>query len=79
VTAEYAATKIPHSTSSPSVDPAALQRLSKELARYIGPIAELVVHRMSSRCSSVEDLCLKVAQAIDSQPEREKFLAAVRG
>jgi hypothetical protein len=59
-------------------DPIALQRLTKELARYIGPIAEIVVKRTAPGCDSLEDLCLKVAQEIESQPEREKFLASFR-
>jgi serine/threonine-protein kinase len=69
--------------SSPSdgawAEPETLQRLSSELASYIGPIAELVVKRAALGCSSVEDLCRKVAQEIESQAERKKFLAAVRG
>ena len=64
--------------SSSWADPIALQRLTKELARYIGPIAEIVVKRTEPGCDSLEDLCLKVAQEIESQPEREKFLASFR-
>lgn len=56
------------------IDPAVLQRVRAELALYIGQIAEIVVRRAASRCSSVEDLYLKVAEEIDSPSEREKFL-----
>jgi hypothetical protein len=59
-------------------DPLALQRLTSELAHYIGPIAEIVVKRTAPRCGSVEDLYRRVAQEIESQPEREKFLTSVR-
>ena len=60
--------------SSARIDPAALQRVSRELALRIGPIANIVVSRAASRCNSVEDLYLKVAEEIDSRDEREKFL-----
>lgn len=56
------------------IDPAVLQRIRGELALYIGQIAEIVVRRAAARCSSVEELYLKVAEEIDSPAEREKFL-----
>jgi TonB family protein len=60
--------------SSARIDPAVMQRVTRELALYIGPIADIVVKRAASRCTSVEDLCLKVAEEIDSRDERERFL-----
>jgi TonB family protein len=60
--------------SSARIDPAALQRVTRELALRIGPIAGIVVRRAASHCSSLEDLYLKVAEEIDSREEREKFL-----
>ncbi len=60
--------------SSSRIDPAAVQRITRELALRIGPIAEIVVRRATSRCNSVEDLYLKVAEEIDSRDDREKFL-----
>lgn len=60
--------------SSAPIDPEALQRLSRELALRIGPIAGIVVSRAASRCTSLEELYLKVAEEIDSRVEREKFL-----
>ncbi len=60
--------------SSAQIDPAAVQRVSRELALRIGPIAGIVVRRAASHCNSVEDLYLKVAEEIDSRDEREKFL-----
>lgn len=56
------------------IDPAVVERVSRELAVYIGPIAGVVVRRGASHCSSVEALYLKVAEEIDSRDEREKFL-----
>jgi TonB family protein len=55
-------------------DPSLLERLSRELAVYIGPIAGIVVKRAVPYCSSVEELYKKVADEIDSQEERDKFL-----
>jgi len=60
--------------SSAQIDPTAVQRITRDLALRIGPIAEIVVRRAASRCNSVEDLYLKVAEEIDSRDEREKFL-----
>jgi TonB family protein len=60
--------------SSARIEPAALQQVSRELALRIGPIADIVVKRAASRCGSIEDLYLKVAEEIDSPDERQKFL-----
>ncbi|MGC2112716.1 MAG: toll/interleukin-1 receptor domain-containing protein [Candidatus Korobacteraceae bacterium] len=68
----------PGNVSGTHFPPEALQRIALELANHIGPIAEIVVKRAASRCSSLEDLCRKVAEEIESGPEREKFLASVR-
>ena len=55
-------------------DAATLQRIRRELALHIGPIAELVVARATPLCHSTEDLFLKVAEEIESPKEREDFL-----
>lgn len=60
------------------LDAEAVQRISRELATYIGPIAEIVVRRSAGHCGSLEELHRTVAEEIDSQAQREKFLAAVR-
>jgi TonB family protein len=60
--------------SSARIDPAAVKQVSLELALRIGPIAGVVVRRAASHCNSLEELYLKVAEEIDSQDEREKFL-----
>ncbi len=60
--------------SWPRIDPAALQRVSRELALRIGPIADIVVNRAALHCKSIEDVYLKVAEEIDSPDERQKFL-----
>jgi TonB family protein len=61
--------------SATSLDPAALQRVTRELGVYLGQIAGIVVKRAASQSASIEDLCLKVAEEIDSPAERAKFLS----
>lgn len=64
--------------SESTIDNAAVQRIARELAAYIGPIAEIVVKRKASSCRTAEELSRNVATEIDSQSDREKFLAALR-
>lgn len=68
----------PENVSGTHLPAETLQRIARELATHIGPIAEIVVKRAASRCSSLDDLCHKVAAEIESQPERERFLASIR-
>ncbi len=58
-----------------SIDSATVQRIARELAAYIGPIAEIVVKRRASKCHSADELYRSVASEIDSLSDREKFLA----
>jgi hypothetical protein len=64
--------------SATGIERAILERVGRELASYIGPIAEIVVRRAARRCASVSDLCALVAQEIDSSTDRAKFLASCR-
>lgn len=72
----HEASAVPGSEDSTAalIDPAAVQRITRELALHIGPIAEVVVKRAAHECTSAEDLCRKVAEEIDSPQGREKFL-----
>jgi hypothetical protein len=60
------------------IEKAVLERVSRELAAYIGPIAEIVVKRAAKRSSSVADICAIVSQEIESSADRAKFLASCR-
>ena len=62
-----------------AIDAKTLERITKELAAYIGPISELVVKRAAKRCTSIEDLCGAVAGEIESEADRLKFLRSCRG
>jgi hypothetical protein len=61
-----------------SIERAILERVGRDLAGYIGPIAEIVVKRAAKRCTSLTDLCAMVAQEIESGADRAKFLASCR-
>jgi TonB family protein len=60
--------------TSAAIDAAVLERVRRDLALRIGPMADIVVKRAASRCTSVEALYLTVAEEINSRDEREKFL-----
>jgi len=55
-----------------------IEKISKELAAYIGPISEVIVKQAAKRCSSIEDLCGKVSQEIEAEADRARFLKACR-
>ena len=61
---------------SGTVESKAISRITKELARYIGPIAEVVVKRAAKRCQTVPELRLIVSGEIDAAEDRAKFLEA---
>jgi TIR domain len=58
---------------------ALIEQVSRELANYIGPIAEFVVKRAAGRCQSATELCNAVAKEIESDSDRTKFLAHCPG
>jgi TIR domain len=60
--------------STLATEAALIERVSRELANYIGPIAEFVVKRAASRCESAQELCKTVAQEIESPADRMAFL-----
>jgi hypothetical protein len=55
-----------------------IELISKKLAAYIGPIAEVVVKKAAKRCLSVEDLCGTVSHEIENVADRSKFLRSCR-
>jgi hypothetical protein len=60
------------------IEKAVLERISRELAAYIGPIAEIVVRRAAKRSTSITDLCAIVSHEIEAIADRAKFLASCR-
>ncbi len=76
--AQKAVVEATPSANAIGIEKAVLERVSRELAAYIGPIAEIVVRRAAKRSTSVTDLCAIVSQEIESNADRAKFLASCR-
>ena len=62
-----------------AIEAQTVERVGKELAVFIGPIAEVVVKRAAKRCASVEDFYGIAAREIEGEAERVRFLRACRG
>ena len=54
----------------------AVEGVTRELARYVGPIAEIVVKRAAKRCLTVAELRSAVANEIEAKADRTRFLNA---
>ena len=73
----------PHATTGeaparsppPLFDAAALQRIELHLARYLGPVAKVLVKRAASRSTSIDDLKLRLANELESEHDRREFMA----
>jgi hypothetical protein len=63
---------VPLATTMPA---AAIEKVSRQLAHYIGPIAEVVVKRAARRSGSIAELAEAVAGEIESASDRRHFLA----
>jgi hypothetical protein len=66
--------------SAPGSRPSAatLNRLETELARYIGPVARLLVQRAALRTPDIDALIAQLGTEIESESERRRFLTASR-
>jgi eukaryotic-like serine/threonine-protein kinase len=56
---------------------AELERVSKDLATYIGPIAHILVRRAAHESRTLNDLYRRLAEEIGSATKREQFLAGM--
>jgi hypothetical protein len=54
---------------------AALQHIELHLARYLGPVAKVLVKRAASRSTNIEDLMLRLANELQSEQDRREFMA----
>ena len=68
---------LPGALQSGGTDPQ-LRVYEKELARYIGPMAKVLVRRTSKVAANLEDLVQRLAKELPSESDRSAFLAAVR-
>jgi len=66
------------SATTVSIEPQRLEQVAKELAIYIGPIAEVVVKRAARRSASLDEFYATVAREIETEADRNKFLRACR-
>ncbi len=57
-------------------DPLGLERVRKELAQHIGPMAKVMVDRAAKRARSWQELYAQLAPEIPAGKERERFLAS---
>jgi serine/threonine-protein kinase len=66
------------SAAAPSVhSDADLERASKDLATFIGPIAHILVRRAAHESTTLNELYRTLAQEISSAANREQFLASM--
>ncbi|HEX5229478.1 MAG TPA: serine/threonine-protein kinase [Bryobacteraceae bacterium] len=66
------------SGNATSYDPRDLDRISKELAAFIGPIAHILVRRAAAQSRSFDDLYQTLAGEISSVAKRDQFLAGMQ-
>jgi eukaryotic-like serine/threonine-protein kinase len=66
----------PTQTASVAYSPETLDRITRKLAAYIGPIAKIVVQRAASRHSNLQDLYKTLSEEIESAKDRKEFLAS---
>jgi len=63
------------SLSATHFDPASLDRLTRDLAAFVGPVAGVLVKRGAKRSPSWEQLLDTLSKEIPAGPERNNFLA----
>jgi eukaryotic-like serine/threonine-protein kinase len=64
-------------SEAPVYGAADLERVSKDLATYIGPIANILVRRAAPGSRTLNDLYQTLAQEISSASKREEFLGGL--
>jgi eukaryotic-like serine/threonine-protein kinase len=60
-------------------DPALLQRLERQLAQYLGPIARVTVARAASTAADPDQLYVTLANSLRSATDRSAFLCGLGG
>jgi nucleotidyltransferase/DNA polymerase involved in DNA repair len=64
------------STLVPGIEltPAAIDRVARMLARYVGPISGVLAKRAAQRADSLRALYLLLAEHVESKADRDRFL-----
>lgn len=60
-----------------TVDPAAIEKARKALAVYLGPIAAVLVNKISKRAGSLQEFHRALANEIADEEDRRRFLASL--
>ena len=60
-------------TANPQIDARALEQANQIMARYVGPIAQVLVKRAAARARSVDELYLLLAERVEEN-KRARFL-----
>jgi serine/threonine-protein kinase len=60
-------------------EPEGLERLTRELAGYVGPVARVLVRRAAKNAHNWRELYDALASEVPSGDERKRFLAGHRG
>lgn len=60
------------------IDPAVTERVERELAGHVGPVARVLVARAVRRVAGVDELASTLAAEIDDVPARRRFLEFCR-
>jgi len=70
--------ELPRSEGTPvtgmELTPAAIDRVARTLARYVGPISGVLVQRAAKRADSLRALYLLLAEHVESEADRDRFL-----
>lgn len=69
----------PAATIARRWDPALLQRVERQLAQYLGPVARVTVARAAERAADADQLYAAVAESLRSAADRSAFLRALGG
>jgi hypothetical protein len=64
--------------SSPSFEPAEVRLIERQLAGYIGPLANHLVKQAALRAAGVDDLVSRLATELDSESDRREFIRRCR-
>jgi serine/threonine-protein kinase len=71
------AAQTPRTASQPfQFDPVGLERVRKDLARHIGPMAKVLVERAAKKSRNWQDLYSLLSTEVPAGKDRERFMAA---
>jgi serine/threonine-protein kinase len=72
-------TPTPTGTAPAGWDPATLKQVEQQLAQVVGPLARVLVRRAAAHAGDLDALYTQLAGQIESDADRQRFLAARAG